>query len=237
MKTKIIKKFTDCDRAFYPYIEKVLRRLPKEVRGRMLNDKSFQIISFGHLGQYYDFEKPVKDLVILNDKILSQPEFEIIHTIAHEIAHWIRGIGKPALFEKEAEELLIEWGFKKEVEAVSYSKPILESGGYKMGYEWAKKNRNSYAIELAQEFLDKWDKGKLSTGDYDELYYHIDPASIADKMGFAEQARPTTIEEMEQFYEEHKEDKKVLFNDGSFDKGIVWGVMNFIKERRDFFRK
>jgi len=44
---KRIKRFKDCDERFYPYIEKVLVRLPEEAREKILNDDSFTVLSLG----------------------------------------------------------------------------------------------------------------------------------------------------------------------------------------------
>jgi hypothetical protein len=142
---KKLSRFCFCDRELYPYIKKVLLRLPEEVcYGEVLDDLDLEIISFGEYarGAFYPLPNTAKKLVILNESILGLPEFEIIHTIAHEIAHKVIGKGKTGLLEKEAEKLLIAWGFKKESEAVYYNAPILESMGYEMGYEWAKKQKD-----------------------------------------------------------------------------------------------
>jgi hypothetical protein len=37
------------------------------------------------------------------------------------------------------DDLLTEWGFGIEVEAVGYDQAISESEDFKMGYDWAKK--------------------------------------------------------------------------------------------------
>ena len=108
-----------------------------------IND-DFQILSFGTtnfeiFGQYFLFNLPICHLIILNESILNKPEYMIIHTIVHEIAHYFTWDGDLELNEKVAEEQVVKWGFNKESEKVSYDRPEDESIGYNKGYEWAMK--------------------------------------------------------------------------------------------------
>ena len=111
-----VARFTHCDPNFYPYIEKVLRRLPKAVRiTQVLDDLSFEIVTFGDTnGQFFLLPDPTHSLLVLNRSLLKQPESVIIYTIARQLAHKTIGKRDTVLYAKEADELLIKWGFDDE---------------------------------------------------------------------------------------------------------------------------
>jgi hypothetical protein len=171
-----IQRFKLCDLRFHPYLKWVVERLPEEVREIVLNDMSFQILTddeiFEALVLRYEFGAPVRHLVYLNTKILREPDHQIIHTIASEIAHYIlRKQGTHGL-EGKLDNLLSEWGFGKEVEAVRYDQAISESEGYKIGYDWAKKQNHDYLMQHFGLYFDQWnDKGigSLSSTEFDML--------------------------------------------------------------------
>ncbi len=137
-----IKRFKQCEPRFYPYLKKVLERLPADVRERVLTDTELQIIADEDLNELcvlrYTFDHPVKNIIYLNTKVLKEPEHQLVHTIAHELALYIIGEGETDEAQKRAEALLSKWGFEKEIEAVRYDKAIAESDGYQTGYSWAK---------------------------------------------------------------------------------------------------
>jgi hypothetical protein len=171
-----IQRFKLCDLRFHPYLKRVVERLPEEVREIVLNDMSFQILTddeiFEALVLRYEFGAPVRHLVYLNTKILREPDHQIIHTIASEIAHYIlRKQGTHGL-DGKLDNLLSEWGFGKEVEAVRYDQAISESEGYKIGYDWAKKQNHDYLLQHFGLYFDQWnDKGigSLSSTEFDML--------------------------------------------------------------------
>ncbi len=104
-----ILRFNWCDSRFYPYIEKVLSRLPEEIAFKeVLDDLTFDIVSFGSdaAGIFYPLSHPARRLIVLHESLLRAAEFQIIHTIAHELAHKVVEKGHTGLYEKEAEELL-----------------------------------------------------------------------------------------------------------------------------------
>lgn len=219
--SNIKKRFRYLNFQFYPYLEKVIKRLPNKVRDVLLDNHNFQILSIGKTvrGQYYPFENSITHLVVLNEEILDEPEFQIIHTITHEIAHWIAGKGKTDLWEKEAENLLVKWGFNKESVAVEYHRSIYESEGYEIGYEWARKHEED--LSSFEEYYDEWNQGQLSSTSLDRLFYEANVMSILDEMGCIEhEKKPEDINE-----------ESIIHDDGSLDKGIVWGIMNLIKEK------
>jgi hypothetical protein len=174
--SKRIQRFKLCDLRFHPYLKSVIERLPEEVREIVLNDMSFQILTDDDIFEAcvlrYEFGAPVRNLVYLNTKILREPNHQIIHTIASEIAHYIlRKQGTHGL-EGKLDNLLSEWGFGKEVEAVRYDQAISESEGYKIGYDWAKKQNHDYLMQHFGLYFDQWnDKGigSLSSTEFDML--------------------------------------------------------------------
>jgi hypothetical protein len=154
----------------------VIERLPDDVRENVLNDKSFQILTdddaLNACVLRYRFSDPVKTLVYLNTKILKEPKHQIIHTIASEIAHYIIKQEGTHLWQRTEDDLLKEWGFGKEVDAVRYDQAISESEGYKIGYNWAKKQNHDYLMQHFGLYFDQWnDKGlgKLSIKEFNML--------------------------------------------------------------------
>jgi hypothetical protein len=173
---KRIDRFKLCDLRFFPYLRGIIERLPEDVREDVLNDKSFQILTdddaLNACVLRYRFSDPVKTLVYLNTKILKEPEHQLIHTIASEIAHYVSNKRKTGLGSKDIDDLLLQWGFEKEVEAVRYDHAISESEGYKIGYEWAKKQNHDYLMQHFGLYFDQWnDKGlgSLSSNEFNRL--------------------------------------------------------------------
>lgn len=219
---KKLSRFCFCGRELYPYIKKVLLRLPEEVcYGEVLDDLDLEIISFGEYarGAFYPLPNTAKKLVILNESILGLPEFEIIHTIAHEIAHKVIGKGKTGLLEKEAEKLLIAWGFKKESEAVYYNAPILESMGYEMGYEWAKKQKDLSEIE---KFYDKWNRGLLRSEGWNAIANIVHPSDVIGIL----------VTEGEISAPPKPGEKYVAFDEMLLYVAFIAGIMGFLRNKR-----
>jgi len=165
-----INRFKLCDLRFYPYLRRIIERLPEEVREDVLNDKSFQILTdddaLNACVLRYRFSDPVKTLVYLNTKILKEPEHQLLHTIVSEIAHYVLSKRKTGLRSKDIDDLLLQWGFGKEVEAVRYDQAISESEGYKIGYDWAKKQNHDYLMQHFGLYFDQWNDegmGRLSS--------------------------------------------------------------------------
>ena len=164
---KRINRFKICDFRFYPYLARVFERLPGEVREKVLNDTSFQILADEDMLNAcvlrYDFGNPVKTLVYLSSKILMEPGHQLIYTIAHEIAkYFLSNVETETKFcEKDIEDLLVRWGFETEIEAVCYDKAITESEGYKTGYEWAKKQSKEYLMQHFGLYFDGWNESGL----------------------------------------------------------------------------
>jgi hypothetical protein len=171
-----INRFKLCDLRFYPYLKRIIERLPQEVREDVLNDKSFQILTdddaLNASVLRYRFSDPVETLVYLNTKILKEPEHQLIHTIAAEFAHYVLSKRKFGFGSKDIDDLLLQWGFEKEVEAVRYDHAISESEGYKIGYDWAKKQNHDYLMQHFGLYYDQWNDegmGRLSSKDLNML--------------------------------------------------------------------
>jgi hypothetical protein len=225
---KKMSRFNRCDERFYPYIEKVLIRLPEEICFEsVLDDLNFEIVSFGEwFGGFCQLPTPIKNLIVLNEDILRQPEFQVIHTIAHEVAHKIIGKGESGLYEKEAEELLVKWGFQEEVEKADYARTWLEGGGYKIGYEWAAKQPD---LSRFEDFYDEWEQGKLDEGRWEELYYEADTDSIAYEMGQMDEGVDIkTADDLSKI----PVPPKTVIDDGSYGKGVIYGIMGFLKKKK-----
>jgi len=185
-----IQRFKLCDLRFHPYLKSVIERLPEEVREIILNDMSFQILTDDDIFEAcvlrYEFGAPVRHLVYLNTKILREPDHQIIHTIASEIAHYILKKQDPHEWERKLDNLLIEWGFGKEVEAVRYDQVISKSEGYKIGYDWAKKQNLDYLRQHFGLYFDQWNDdgmGSLSSDELNVLNRKLEIDPILEDMG------------------------------------------------------
>jgi hypothetical protein len=185
-----IQRFKLCDLRFHPYLKRVIERLPEEARELVLNDMSFQILTdddiFEELVLRYEFGAPVRHLVYLNTKILREPDHQIIHTIAFEIAHYILKKQGAQVWERKLGHLLIEWGFGKEVEAVRYDEVISQSESYKIGYEWAKKQNLDYLRQHFGLYFDQWNDdgiGSLSSNDLNMLNRKLETDPILEDIG------------------------------------------------------
>ena len=155
-------RFEHCDPRFFSYIGKVLERLPPDVKKEILDDQRFQLLADEAFHEAcvwrHRFEDSIENLVYLNIKLLKESEHRIILTIAHEIAMAIAGKKKEGELENEAEVLLIQWGFDKELEAVRYDQVIANSEGYKAGYKWAIHQDKDYLLQHFGLYFDEWNK-------------------------------------------------------------------------------
>lgn len=155
-------RFERCDPRFFTYLEKVLERLPPDAKKEILDNERFQLLADEAFHEAcvlrHRFEDSVKNLVYLNTKLLKESEHRIILTIAHEIAMVIAGKTKGGEVENEAEDLLIQWGFDQELEAVRYDQVIANSEGYKAGYKWAIHQDKDYLLQHFGLYFDEWNK-------------------------------------------------------------------------------
>ena len=180
-------RFKFCDSKLLPYLEKVMNRLPSEVKEDVLNAPALQILvdedSLDACVRRYGFEPPAKKLIFLNPKILIESEHVIICILAHEIAHTMLAKAQPDPDEKAIEDLLIEWGFKKEVEAMRYDRTIARSEGYRAGYNWARRQSKDYLVQHFSLYFDEWNEkglGSLSREQLESLQQSAEIGSILD---------------------------------------------------------
>lgn len=186
-----IERFKLCDLRFHPYLKRVIERLPEEVREIVLNDMSFQILTDDEIFEAcvlrYEFGAPVRNLVYLNTKILREPDHQIIHTIAFEIANYFLKKQGTHVWERKLGNLLIEWGFGKEVEAVRYDDAVSKSEGYKIGYDWATKQDLDYLRQHFGLYFDQWNDdgiGSLSSNDIKTLNRQLETDPILKDIVF-----------------------------------------------------
>ena len=196
---KRMNRFKLCDLRFYPFLSRVLERLPEEIREIVLNDRGFQILTDDEILEAlvlrYEFGAPIRTLVYLNTNILKEPDHQIIHTIASEIAHYIfkKQGAHTLILERKLDSLLIEWGFGKEVKAIRYDQVVSQSDGYKIGYDWAKKQNLDYLRQHFGLYFDQWNDqglGSLSKKEFNTLNRKMETDSVLEdilpskKLGF-----------------------------------------------------
>jgi len=105
-----------CDERFHPYINKVLDRLPQDAVEKVIDNTIVAVFDDSFYGGHWQLDSLIEHIIILNEKLLIQPKFVILHVIAHEMAHRVIGDGESGLREKEAEELVEKWGFGQGIE-------------------------------------------------------------------------------------------------------------------------
>ncbi len=224
---KRINRFKLCDLRFCPYFVRVIERLPEEVSEDVLNDESFHFFTDDEILDAcvlrYEFNHPVKTLVYLNTKILMEPGHQIIHTVASEIARYVLKKEGTCMWERKLDELLIKWGFGKEVEAVRYDSAISESKGYRVGYEWAQKQNRDYLMQHFGLYFDEWDEKGLASqpGDGFKMLPGLDePGLIHDEMMRSNKGNSLESE------------KKDTSEASSLRKAMLAGIMTAVKELR-----
>jgi hypothetical protein len=171
------ERFPHLDPRFSTYLENVLGRLPAEARENILKSDNFQLIADdGFLNTCMlrqTFTPPVQTLAYINTKILTEPERRILLAIASQFAFYACSKEKPEVEFKDAEELLRQWGFEEELDAVLHDEAMEKSDGYKVGYGWAKGQTKDYLLQHFGLFFDEWKTrgwGKFS----DEVMKPID---------------------------------------------------------------
>jgi hypothetical protein len=206
-----------CNPGFHRYLIKVLKRLPEDVLyEEVLADSLLEIVSIGpeNHGRCLSLPSPAEHLIVLNEAILQLPETEIIHTIVHELGHKVASGGKTGLREKDAEDLVKAWGFEEESKAVRYMPALLESEGYRMGYEWASRQGELSEFE---EFYDEWYSGAFSQRRYDQLTELVNAKPISKEID------PLELEPKEVLLAE-------IVDSHHLKIALCFGVMAFLEE-------
>ena len=213
-------RFTYCDKRFYPYLDKVLDQIPDNYREEILGDLNFQLISDEDLlmakGKNYKFQDPVSYLVFLNTAILKQPVSEITFAIANEYACYLASQKSPTAEEqkKNTKKLLVEWGFIMDLDRIRPPDPIEESNGFKIGHEWAHRQKLDDLIWNYKEYFDEWDEARISPERFEQLYIDVAPFSILEQMDILSKDGKAVDSESED----------------TLEAEIIWGVMAAIKE-------
>ena len=164
--------------------------MPSEVEEDVLNAQTLQILaeeeSLDACVRCYGFETPVETLIFLNPKILIESEHIIICILAHEIARTILAKTQSDPDEIAIEDLLIDWGFEKEVEAMRYDRTVARSEGYRAGYNWARRQSKDYLMQHFSLYFDEWNEkglGSLSREQLESLQQQAEIGSILDHAG------------------------------------------------------
>jgi len=160
---KMPARFQHCDQRFFPYIEKVLSRLPREVTSELLESTKFQIVASD---DFHDacvlsrsFPAPLQTLVYVNTKILKEAEHMILLAIASQVAFFVAGKNGKEVPSREAEDLLKNWGFTKELDAVRYDQTVAQTESYRIAYNWARHQDKDYLMTHFGLYRDSWGTG------------------------------------------------------------------------------
>lgn len=222
-----LDRFKFCDSRFFPYLERVMDRLPDKVREDVLNNKAIQILAdedtLETCIRRYAFDPPAETLIYLNPKILFEPEYIIVCMIACEIGDVILCQSEPEPSKKALEDLLIRWGFEKEVGAMRYDRTVAQSKGYQAGYRWARRQSKEYLTQHFSLYFDEWDEkglGRLSREELDTLYHLAETGSILD-----DATRTSDLD----FGESEKETAQKSF---SMRQAFLTGILSAVKELR-----
>jgi len=160
---KMKSRFQHCDQRFFPYLEKVLSRLPGDITSELLDSTRFQIVASD---DFHDacvlsrnFPAPLQTLVYVNTKILKEAEHMILLAIASQVAFFVAGKNGKAVSSREAEELLKNWGFTKELDAVRYDQTVAQTESFRIGYNWARHQDKDYLMTHFGLYRDLWGTG------------------------------------------------------------------------------
>jgi len=117
------------------------------------------------------------------------------------------------------EKLLETWGAKEDPKYMEYPIPALALLGYKVGHQWASRQKEGDLLSRFEEFYTDLINNRLTKQRYNMLYEELDPASIIAEI-------PDTIN---QAIDDPKVAEAMLGNYHFFENGIVWGLMSVIR--------
>jgi hypothetical protein len=118
------------------------------------------------------------------------------------------------------EKLLEAWGAKKDPKYKEYPIPALVSLGYKIGHQWASRQKEGELLSRFEKFYTDLINDQLTKQRYNMLYEELDPGSIMAEMS----------DTMNQALEDPKVAEAMLENYYLFENGIVWGLMSVIRK-------
>lgn len=210
-------RFTHCDKRFYPYLDKVLGHIPDELGEEILADQNLQIISDEDMlvakSRSFNFHHTVSYLIYLNTAILKQPVSEITFIIAKEYARYLASKVSPTAQEQEkkVKRLLVEWEFIMDLDRIRPPDPIAQSDGYRIGLEWAKRQKLDDLLWNYKEYFDEWFEERISPERFEQLYIDVAPFSILEQMGKKGEGDETASSD-------------------TLEAEIIWGLMDAIKQ-------
>jgi hypothetical protein len=157
-------------------------------------------------------------LIYLNTAILNRPVLDITYTIAHEFARHLAGKQKTdeKSKDKKVKKFLLDWEFIMDLDRIRPADPIEESTGYRIGYEWAQRQKLDDLLWNYKQYFDEWHEERISPERFEQLYIDVAPFSILEQM------------EQEKQDDEVK-DKNASVND-TLEAEIIWGLMAAVKE-------
>ena len=116
-------------------------------------------------------------------------------------------------------KLLEAWGAKKDPKYLEYPTPVLVSLGFKIGHQWASRQKEADLLSRFEKFYSELVDNHLAKQSYNMLCEELDPASLIAEM-------PDTIN---QALKNPKVAEAMLENYHLFENGIIWGLMAVIR--------
>jgi hypothetical protein len=209
MMVAAVSRFRHCDKRFFPYLEKVLNQLPDGLRDDILGSAK---------SKNYPFKPPITDLIYLNTSILKRPVLDITYTIAYELANYLvaREDTDEKAKDKKVKNLLVDWQFIMDLDRIRPAGPIEKSLGYRIGYEWAKRQKLDDLLWNYKEYFDEWHEERISVERFEQLYIDVAPFSIIEQLDHEE-------------YDDDDNAKEAIPED-VLEAQIIWGLMAAVKE-------
>ena len=223
---KMQARFQHCDQRFFPYIEKVLSRLPGEITSELLENTIFQIVASD---DFHDacvlsrrFPAPLQTLVYVNTKILKEAEHMILLAIASQVAFFVAAKDGKEVSSREAEELLKNWGFSEELDAVRYDQTVAQTESYRIAYNWARHQDKDYLMTHFGLYRDSWGTGGWGGPAREKR---------AEGLDFPEEALPV-LEEIMKAAAPGAEEAKQRTETGAAEpkESMLAGIMRALKE-------
>jgi hypothetical protein len=222
MMVAAVSRFSHCDKRFYPYLEKVLKQLPDGLRDDILGDQGLQIISDEGLlaakSKNFTFKPPITDLIFLNTSMLKRPVLDITYTIAYELAQYLvagEDTDKKTR-DTKVQNLLVDWEFIMDLDRIRPDGPVEKSRGYRIGYEWAKRQKLDDLLWNYKEYFDEWHEERISLERFEQLYIDVAPFSIIEQMDIVEN--------------DDGDHAKEIVPQDVLEAQIIWGLMAAVKE-------
>jgi len=219
------ERFRYLDPRFFPYLERILNRVPPGVKEDILKQDDFQLIADdGFLDQCVlrqTFKQPVHACCYINTKILREPDHRILLAVASQMAFYCCSRERPEPECQDAEEVLRQWGFQQELEAVRRDEIIAQSEGYKVGYKWAKRQNKDYLVQHFGLYFDQWNTKGWGQGS-EELEKEIErrngASSLLEELAQARIPAPSTAK------------GKADTSSVSPRRAVLAGIMSALKE-------